>query len=136
MKKLPESDFEQVKAEFLQRVRLAVEDHSIPPELVVSVNKTGVKMVPVSEWTLEHQGVKEVSIVGLEDKREITVFLASSLSGTMLPPQVLYEQTTDRCHPSVKFPEGWDVWHTPTHWTIESSMTRFVDQILVPWTRE
>ena len=30
-------------------------------------------------------------------------------------PQILYEGKTNRCHPAVEFPEGWDVSHTSDH---------------------
>ena len=54
-------------------------------------------------------------IKGIEDKREITALLALTLSGVLLPPQLLYLGKTDRCHPHVNFPPDWDVFHTNNH---------------------
>lgn len=54
-------------------------------------------------------------VAALDDKREITVVLSSTLSGDMLPPQVIYAGKTEKCHAKVTFPDGWDVWHSENH---------------------
>ena len=59
--------------------------------------------MPVANWTLEKKGAAQVPVVGLEDKRQITADVGTSLDGTLLPPQLLYEGLTTRCHPSVSF---------------------------------
>ena len=74
--------------------------------MVVNFDQTGTKMVPVSCWTLEVQGSKQIDMVGLDDKREVTALLAVSLSGELLPPQVIYAGTTQSCHPNVPLPDG------------------------------
>ena len=66
-------------------------------------------MVPVSEWTLAEQGSRQVPVVGKEDKREITVLLAVSATGVLLPPQVIYQGKTIGCHAKITFPTGWDI---------------------------
>jgi hypothetical protein len=42
--------------------------------------------VPVSNWTLAEEGSKQVAIVGLEDKRLITVVMACAMDGSLVPP--------------------------------------------------
>ena len=71
-------------------------------------------------------------IVGLEDKWQITAIVGTSLDGTLLPPQLLYEGLTPRFHPQVRLPSGWDIWHSQNHWSNEGTMLRFVDKVLVP----
>ena len=45
---------------------------------LVHVNVCGlVKLVPVSSWTMAASGSKQIPVVGMEDKREITVLLAA-----------------------------------------------------------
>ena len=77
----------------------------------------------------------QVPIIGLDDKRQITVVLAITLSGLLLPPQVLYQGKTEACHPpkGVTFPTGWDVWHSETHWANEDTMLRYIKQIILPY---
>ena len=48
-------------------------------------DETEVNMVPVGEWTMSMTGSKQVTIKGLDDKRQITEMLGATLSGTLLP---------------------------------------------------
>lgn len=115
VKVLP-SDFENVKADFLQRIKTVVKKHSIPESLIINVDETGVNIVPVGNWTMDLEGNKQVKITGLDDKRQITVTLASTASGVLLDPQVIYEGKTPACHPKFKFPEGWAITQSENHW--------------------
>ena len=97
--------------------------------MVINFDQTGVKIIPVSDWTLEVQGSKQVDLVALDDKREITVLLVITLSGKPLPPQIIYKGTTHRCHPNVAIPTGWHVTHSQNHWST-------LDTILCPYMTE
>ena len=101
--------------------------------LVVNWDQTAAKFVPTSEWTMAEEGSRQVEIFGLEDKREMTVLLTCTLSGTLLPPQLIYGGKTPQCHAKVEFPQGWDVWHAPNHWSTEDTMLRYVDTVLLPY---
>ena len=67
--------------------------------------------VPTYEHTLEKCGSKQVSIIGMEDKREMTVLLECSLSGNLIPPQLLCARKTTNCHPKFTFTADWAMWH-------------------------
>lgn len=102
-RKLP-IDFEDIKTDFHGRISSKIDEYQIPSALVVNWDQTGLNMVPVSQWTLEKEGEKQVPIYGLDDKRQITALLAISAAGDCLPPQLLYKGKTDQCHASVNFP--------------------------------
>ncbi len=107
----------RLKQEFTHRVSEACkgdDDLLVPPQLIINFDQTNAKYVPVSEWTLAKEGSKQVPIIGLEDKREMTVLLACTLSGKLLHPQLIYAGRTSRCHPSVSFPDGWNITHSQT----------------------
>ena len=104
--------------------------------MIVNFDQTGTKMVPVSEWTLEIQGTKQIDVVGLDDKREVTVLLAVSLSGNLLPPQVIYAGKTRRCHPNANVPDGWNVTRFGSHWSTQDTMVEYVDMVLAPYMAE
>ena len=87
-RKIPD-DFADVKLAFLQRVASTVKETNIPFELIINWDQTGSKFVPASQWTLADEGAKQVDVVGVEDKREMTVLLAITLAGQLLPPQLL-----------------------------------------------
>ena len=112
-------------------VHLLQGDSSVPRE--TDGDQTGSNLVPVSEWTMEKEGAKQVAVVGKENKREITVPLSVAASGNMLAPQVIYQGKTEGCHAKVTFPEDWNVTHSETHWSTESTTLEYIDKVLVPY---
>jgi hypothetical protein len=131
-RKLP-TDFDAVKSEFLRKVVDCVKEHDIPADLVVNIDQTGVKLIPISEWTMDQKGKRQISVLGLEDKREITALLGISLGNKLLPPQVIYAGKTHKCHPQISFPPEWNVTHSPSHWSTTSTMIEYVDAVLCPF---
>ena len=134
-RKVP-GDFEEVKKAFLQRVSESIQDYNIAPSMVVNFDQTGCKMIPVSDWTLEVEGTKQVDMIGRDDKREITLLLAISLAGKLLPPQIIYAGKTSRCHPSVNVPDRWNITHSTSHWSTEATMIEYCDHVLAPYMVE
>jgi len=43
---------------------------------------------------------------------------------------------TTKCHPAVKFPEGWHVTHTPNNWCIKDTMVEYITTVIVPYMDE
>ena len=136
-RKVP-TDFEDVKSAFLTRVKNTIEEAgNPPPQLIMNFDQTGCKFVPCSEWTLAVQGSKQVEIKGLDDKREMTVLLSITMSGKLLPPQLIYAGKTHRCHPNgVQFPSEWNIMNTVNHWSNEATMLEYADQVLIPYVEE
>ena len=56
--KLTVENFAQVKTDFLEKLIAIVEMEKIPPELVLNWNRTGTKLVPLSNHTMEKEGSK------------------------------------------------------------------------------
>ena len=110
-----------------------MKEHSIPPELVINMDETGLPIVLVSDWSLDEKGTKQVPLTGLDDKRQITAVLACTATGRLLSPQLLYQGTTTRCHPKATFPETWDVWHSESHRSTHATVKRMVGTILLPY---
>ena len=104
----------------------------VPPDLIINWDQTGSKLVPVSSWTMAKEGSKQVLVVGKEDKREIMVLLAITASGTLLPPQVIYQGKTVGCHPRVTFPAKWNITHSDNHWSNETTMGEYLDEVIIP----
>jgi hypothetical protein len=69
---------DELKSDFLNKIDKAVSEFDIPPELIYNWDHTGINYVPVSNWTMEIEGSKKVPIVGLDDKRQITVVFAGN----------------------------------------------------------
>jgi hypothetical protein len=102
-------------------------------ELVINFDQTGLNVTPTSEWTMEQRGAPDIEIICKEDKRQITCVLACSLTGELLPPQLVYGGKTNRCHPDFSFPDGWDIAHSPNHWSNAETMIQDVDNIIAPY---
>ena len=69
----------------------------------MNYDQMGIKYIPTSSWTLEKEGSKRVEIVGKDDKHQITGVLGCSMSGNILPFQLIYEEKTPRCFPIFEF---------------------------------
>ena len=51
-------------------ISLAAAENSIPANLIVDWDQTGVRTVPVNDWTMITRGSKPVFVTGLGDKRD------------------------------------------------------------------
>ena len=57
VRKLP-TDFPELKLTYLKRIQEEVKSNAIPLELIFNWDQTGVKLVPVSSWTMVESGSK------------------------------------------------------------------------------
>lgn len=85
--KLPE-DWEEQLAVFIKRVTAIFLAEVKNAAFVVNSDHTGCRMCPAGDYTYDRCGVKHVRVIGLDDKRQVTVVVGSALDGTMLPWQV------------------------------------------------
>ncbi len=65
--------------------------YNIPPCLVVNTDQIEVHLVPIRrDQTWERKGTKDIQVIGIEDKRQITILVSFSTKGSMLPLQVVF----------------------------------------------
>ena len=107
----------------------------IPPELIINFDQTALNNVLISHWTMDKEGVKRVEVVAKEDKRQLTVVFAGSLSGDFLSPQLIYEGKADRCLPHNEFPSTWHVTKSENHWSNEQTMKAYFNKIIFHTSR-
>ena len=75
-----------------------------------------------------------MEIVATDDKRQITEVFGCSMAGDFLPIQMIYKGTTQRCVPSnIDFPKDWDISYSANHWSNESTMIAYVNNVIVPY---
>ena len=94
----------------------------IPGSLVINWDQTGIQYVPVSQWTMEREGMKWIEITGNQNKRQITAVFGVTMDGNFLPPQLVYAGKTPKRLPNIDFPEDWDITFTENHWCNEAVM--------------
>jgi hypothetical protein len=71
----------------------------IPPSLIVNADQGGVPVLALRGSTWAVRGVKAVPLEGGNDKRQVTVVLASDARGEMVPLQIVVEGGTKKCVP-------------------------------------
>ena len=130
---VPPERVKELKLEFLHNIVDIVTLEEIPAELIFNWDQTGLNLVPTSNWTLEHKGTKRVAIKGFKDKRMITGVFCCSALGELLPFQLIYGGTTNRCHPTQKFPSDWSITYNKKHWSNEESMLLYISDVIVPY---
>lgn len=91
----------------------------ISDKLIINLDQTGTHLVPTGDWTIAVQESRRVEMVTLGDKQQVTAALAACRDGTFLGNQVLYQSNTAPSHPNNVFLNGFDIFHTPNHWTNE-----------------
>ena len=79
--------------------------YNIPDESILNIDQTPSKFVPTENFTMAETGSKHVSIKGGNDKRGITVTLSKTITGKILPFQLIDTVKIARSFPSVEFPQ-------------------------------
>ena len=121
---ITQSTWLEVKAKF---------SHKVPDELIINVDQTPSKYVPTENVTMAEKNSKDIPRKGGNDKRAITVTLAETLSGTILPFQLIYQGKTRRSLPAVKFPAGFSLSYNTKHWSNEAETIRLLNDIIAPY---
>ena len=125
------ANFAELKQSFPDDVLSTVTMENIPPELIINWDQTGIKLVPSCNWTMEKMGTQRVEIIGVNNKRQITAMFCGTLSGDFLPIQLIYQGKSPRCHPHYDFAAGWNITHSPKHWSTEDTMLEYIEQHMV-----
>ena len=94
-----QSLWEEINTQYLHDIVSAVQTYNIPDELILNADQTPSKYVPTTNVTLAEQGTAHLPVRGRNVKRAITVTAIQSLSGKILPFQIIYTGKTERCLP-------------------------------------
>lgn len=135
--KLP-VDWEAQGKTMIERIAVLVKQYKIPADLIINFDQTGVHLVPSSNSTYAVKGSKHVSIINSDDKRQITAIIASTPSGYLLPPQIIFQGKTDRCHPNSTpdiIRNGFHITHSENHWSSQLTMTEYIKFVIDPFTQ-
>jgi hypothetical protein len=99
-------------------------------------------MPPGDKMTWAETGLKQVPLIGGEEKRAFTIIVSIACNGTVLPMQAIYSGKTQRSRPSKTAPHYNDLISagfmlqesgTGTYWSNLETMKDFVDNILAPY---
>ncbi|VDC03285.1 unnamed protein product [Peniophora sp. CBMAI 1063] len=142
--KIP-ADANQRLFELFVRLVLIFRDAGIRHgELFVNFDQTQVVVADPSHGTYEVEGSKQVSAIGVEEKRAWTAVVGVASSGSVLPFQVVMKGKTDRSLPSEDAPsrsEARDLGfqfnvNEKNYWSSLPLMERYFETIVVPYFTE
>jgi hypothetical protein len=103
------------------------------------MDQTGVHLVPSSSYTYEREGSSSVAVIGAEDKRQITVCLASSMNGDLLPLQLIFQGKTPRCLPSAtpaSIAAQVHLTYSDNHWSSQATMQQYISEVIMPYAQK
>jgi len=78
---IPEKARKEIEYQFHYEIVSKVERFKIPKTLVINLDQTPSPMVPGRKHTMTPKGSKNVTIVGANDKRNITATFTITLTG-------------------------------------------------------
>ncbi|KAF9503825.1 hypothetical protein BS47DRAFT_1309177, partial [Hydnum rufescens UP504] len=139
--KLPDDYKQQIHHSLLWQA-LSIHDYNIPAALCVNSDQTQVVYQHSDAMTYEKTGASQVATAGQEEKHAITVNIAISASGILLPLQAIYQSKSPKTLPNetckgyakaiglgFRFKSSL----TDTYWATLDMMKSFVTHILVPY---
>ena len=133
---IPEGAKQEAELLFLHNIVTLIEEHNSPESLVMNLDQTPLKYVPVSQNTMAKNGVKSVSIAGSGDKRGITGTFVITLDGTFLPIQLIYGGKMKKSLPRYKFPESFSLSVNPKHFSNTEESIKIINEVVVRYVEK
>ncbi|KAH7908915.1 hypothetical protein BJ138DRAFT_993012, partial [Hygrophoropsis aurantiaca] len=124
------------------RIAYSIREEDIPAGLYVNTDQTQVILAQGSNLTWAKTGAKQVSVIGSDEKRAITVVVSVACDGTLLPFQAIYQGSTDRSCPKTSasnYKEAIDAGFrldysdTKTYWSTLRTMELLVNHVIKPY---
>ena len=126
----------EIKLLFHHDIASKVENFSITHSLIVNLDQTPTKYVPVGRTTLGKKNTKTVPIKGSSDKRTITATFAISLQGDFMSVQLIYGGKIRKSLPRFKFVEKSSLSYNETRYNNEKEACKFIEEILQPYIKK
>jgi len=149
--KLPTDAPDQMKNHAF-RLAVDIRDHSIPACCSANGDQTGYTYGQPGVSTYDPIGTNQVTIVGKEDKRAFTIMAGISMSGEVLPFQIMYAGMTSTSLPDINNPGSefkvmndeakrlgfrFEFTRTPgKHWSNINTMKSYVRNVLSVYFNE
>ena len=121
---------------YLHDIVTIAEEHKVPSCLILNLDQTPLKYIPVGRQSLPKKGSKSVLIAGSADKRNITGTFIITLSGKFLPKQLIYGGKTKESLPRFKFPESFSLSANPKHFSNKAESLKVIEEIIFPYVKQ
>ena len=128
---IPDSLKKELEKSYLHGIVKKIEDNDISPSLVLNLDQTPSKYIPVLNKTMAPKGSKTVLIKGSTEKRMITVTFTITLDGHFLLVQFIYGRKTSKNLPRGHFPKSFLLSANPKHCSNEQELIKVLEEILM-----
>eukprot|EP00794_Sanderia_malayensis_P006691 gene6691-7447_t len=133
---IPDGARKEIEYLFHNEIVTTIEKYNIPPSLIINLDQTPSKYVPVGNTTLAQKNSCNVIVAGSSDKRTITATFAITLRGDFLPMQLIYGGKTNQSLPRYKFPQSFCLSVNPKHYSNTEESLKFINKVLVPYIKQ
>ena len=80
---------EEEKFTFQRKISNVILDHDVPSALVLNLDQTPLSYVSPGKYIFSSKGSKNITIKGLDDKRQIIATFVVSATGSFLPIELI-----------------------------------------------
>ena len=124
------------------RMAYVIKHEDIPSALIVNSDQTQVVLQQGCNMTYAPIGSKQVTTLGSDEKRAITVLTSVTANGQLLPFQTIYKGSTALSLPKKNCRDMsearaagflFESSHSDTYWSTQATMRNFVTMTLVPY---
>ena len=86
----PSSQFlAEEKFNFQRNKSALVSERDIPPSLIINIDQTSLSYVNTGKYMFSFKGANDITLKGVDGKRQITATFAASCTGEFLPIQLI-----------------------------------------------
>jgi hypothetical protein len=103
--KLP-PNWKNPRTKMTYKVAYLVKTYNIPTTLVINTNETSVHLIHTRKERTHIQKGKNIHVLGIEDKRQITSGISSLVDGNLSPLHIIFIRSTITCLPPCLKPIG------------------------------
>jgi hypothetical protein len=137
-------DWEEQCAGMVKRVSATAAQYNIlHPCFIINWDQTGVLLMSANNSTYADTKLRQVPMIGQDEKRQITAVVTSTLDGDLLPLQLIFSgqdhnKKQQKSVPSLnevttRRTRGWHLTQTENQWSSLESMKDLVRHIIRPW---
>ncbi len=122
---------------FIEMMRDKVADKD--PALILNMDQTPIPFSFHATKTLEKKGTKTIHICSsTSDTKRVTLAVTIDASGGMLPPMLIFKGAANGriAREFVTYPDGGHYVCQKKAWMDEEMMSKWIDDVLVPWQNE
>ena len=120
-----------IAAQYKLRCALVKKKYDIPDCLDFNFDETKLPIVPVSAYSMDEKGKKDIEGEKLDDKRCVTGFCGGARTGEAAKLQYINKGKTTKCHPTLPAPDNIFYDHTASKNSTPDSTIRFAKKGVV-----